>query len=155
MTETIDSNQQKLTMSEIVLHAVQRASEEGELPPGVNVMAGVTAITAEASMPNTDVKQIGNTVFISHFSRDKIETSTRGFNMDSARNFVDNTVEYATSLADAGVRRVTIDFKGDSIKQMLIAVSRTPIASQNWGMQLFKTTDGGFRAYINLTGVAQ
>ena len=154
MTETIDSNQQKLTMSEIVLHAVQRASEEGELPPGVNIMAGVTAITAEASMPNTDVKQIGNTVFISHFSQDKSETSTRAFNMDSARNFVDNTLAYTTGLAESGVKRMTVDFKGDSIRQMLMMVAKTPIAVANWGMQIFRTTNG-FRAYVNLNGAAQ
>ena len=106
-------------------------------------------------MPNTDIKQIGNTVFISHFSKDKVETSTRAFNKDSARNFVANAVEYTTGLAESGVKRMTVDFKGESIKQMLMAVAKSPIAVANWGMQIFKTDDGGYRAYVNLNGAAR
>lgn len=153
MTKTIDSRQKKLTLSEIILHAVQRASEAGELPPGVNVMAAVTAITAEASMPNTDVKQVGNTVFVSHFSKDKLEVASRGFNMDSAQNFVANTFEYTEGLANSGVKKMTVDFKGESIKQMLTMVAKIPTAAKYWGMQIFKTTNGGYRAYINLRRV--
>jgi len=155
MTETIDSNRQKISPSEIILHAVQRANAAGELPTGVPVQAALTAIIAETSMPNTDVKQIGNTVFVSHYSQDKSETSTRAFNMDGARNFVINAIEYTTGLANNGVERMTIDFKGESIRQMLMAVSKSPIAVANWGMQIFKTNNGGYRAYVNLKGNPQ
>lgn len=155
MYETLDSAGKKLSMPEIILYAVQRAKAEGEFPLSTPVGAVVTAITAEMSMPNTDVKQIGNTVFVSHFSKDKTETATRAFNKDSARNFVNNSVAYATGLAESGVKRMTVDFKGESIKQMLMAVAKSPVAVANWGMQIFKTADGGYRAYVNLNGAAR
>ena len=75
--------------------------------------------------------------------------------MDSARNFVGNTVAYTTGLAESGVKRMTVDFKGDSIRQMLMAVAKSPVAVANWGMQIFKTDNGGCRAYINLNGAVK
>ena len=150
MTETIDSNQKKLPLSQIVMYAVQRASEAGELPQGATIPAALASITAEGSMPDTDIKQIGNTVYISHYSKDKLETSTRAFNMDSARNFVENTIAYAAYLANNNVKRITVDFKGEQIKQMLLMVAKSPMAQQFWGMQIFKSATGGYRAYINL-----
>ena len=150
MIETIDSNQKKLPLSEVVLYAVQRAGEANELPQGVTIPAALTSISSEAAMPNTDVKQIGNTVYISHFSKDKTETSTRAFNMDSARNFVDNTISYAAYMANTDVKRMTVDFKGEQIKQMLMMVAKSPMAQKFWGLQIFKTASGNYRAYINL-----
>lgn len=153
MTETIDSAAQRLSLAQIILYAVHRAYEAGELPQGATVPAAVASITAETSMPNTDVKQIGNTVFVSHFNQDKSEASMRAFNMDSARNFFTNSLRYTTLLADSGVKRMTVDFKGDAVKQMILMIAKTPVAMNYWGVQLFKTSNGGYRAYVNLKRV--
>jgi hypothetical protein len=150
MTETIDSQEQQLEMSQIIFMAVTRAKEENELPPNVTIVAALASIARESGMPDTDVQQIGNTVFMSHFNKSWEEASTRAFNMDVAQNFVTNTFEYAEGLANSGVKRMTVDFKGESIKQMLTMVARIPTALEYWGMQIFKTSNGGYRAFISL-----
>ena len=150
MTETIDSREQQLELSQIIFMAVTRAKENNELPPNVTIVAAIASIARESGLPNTDVQQIGNTVYMSHFNESWEESSTRAFNMDVAQNFVTNTFEYAESLANSGVKRMTVDFKGESIKQMLMMVARIPTAAQYWGMQIFKTDVGGYRAYISL-----
>lgn len=150
MTETIDSQEQQLEMSQIIFMAVTRAEENNELPPNVSIVAAVTSIAKESGLPDTDVQQIGNTVYISHFNESWEEASTRAFNMDVAKNFVTNTFEFAEGLANSGVKRLTVDFKGESIKQMLMMVARIPTALKYWGLQIFKTSNGGYRAFISL-----
>jgi hypothetical protein len=150
MTETIDSREQQLELSQIIFMAVTRAKEQNELPPNVTIVAALASIAEESGMPDADVQQIGNTVYLSHFSKDWEESSTRAFNMDVAQNFVTNTFEFADNLANAGVKRITVDFKGESIKQMLMMVARIPTAAKYWGLQIFKTKLGGYRAYISL-----
>lgn len=150
MTETIDSQEQQLEMSQIIFMAVTRAEENNELPPNVSIVAAIASIAKESGMPDTDVQQIGNTVYLSHFSPNWEEASTRAFNMDVAKNFVTNTFEFAEGLANSGVKRLTVDFKGESIKQMLMMVARIPTALKYWGLQIFKTSNGGYRAFISL-----
>ena len=150
MTETIDSQEQQLEMSQIIFMAVTRAKEQNELPPNVTIVAAIASIARESGMPDADVQQIGNTVYLSHFNETWEEASTRAFNMDVAQNFVTNTFEFAEGLANSGVKRLTVDFKGESIKQMLTMVARIPTALKYWGLQIFKTSNGGYRAYISL-----
>ena len=153
--ETIDSAQRELKLPEIIMYSVKRAENDGELPSGANAQAALVAIAMEASMPGTDVKQIGNTVYISHYNEDKTETSTRAFNVDTARNFVSNTIEYTEGLANDGVKRLTSDFKGEPIRQMFAAVAKSPVAKKFWGMQLFETDEGEYRAYVKLRSTEQ
>jgi len=150
MTETIDSQKEQLDISQIVMRSVHRSKETNELPDGVSIPAALASIARESGMPSTDVHVIGNTVFISHFNKEMTDASMRAFNIDSAMNFVENSFEYVEDLANSGIKRLTVDYKGDSITQVLMAVARKPVAKRLWGLQIFKTTDGGKRAYISL-----
>lgn len=86
-----DSNEKLLSIPEIIVANLKEQNVEQRM-----VAPYVLAIVKEGAMPDTDVRQFGNTVFISHF-KTKNDTKVvfgRAFNVDTARNYLTNGEEY-------------------------------------------------------------
>lgn len=146
----VNSKTKKLEIAEIIVQSLAREAKAGTLPKGVPVQAAILSITAEMSMDNTEPIQIGNTVFISHFSKDRKEVAMRALNMDVAENYIQNAVEYGDWLQDQGVERFTTDFYGEDIRQLLTAVFKKTVRLNGGGYKIFNLKNGGFRAYAQL-----
>jgi hypothetical protein len=149
--QLVDSNKEELDTSTIIARSVGEAKEAGQLPKNVTLQAAILSIVAEGSMPNTKVEQIGNTVFMSHYSEDSKEVAMRAFNADTARNYLENSVKYVKALPEQGVERMTSDFSDKKILQLFNAIARRP-ELQEWGMQVYKLNTGDMRAYVVLKG---
>jgi len=97
MSKMVDSNQKKLNISEIILIALENT--KSKYPPKV----AYPAIVTEMSQKNTDVKQIGNTIFVLHRA-DKDQAAFKALNADIASNFVEKFYKiYVHIAADTNV----------------------------------------------------
>ena len=142
----VNSNQKLLPTHEVIATAVVNAHRSGQLGD-IPVQSALLVIAREGAMPNCDVMQIGNTVFISHFDDSRVEVAFRALNADTARNYVDNIVEYLQRLVSSGVRRMTCDFADPKILQVIKTIMRRPDFSR-WGVSVYPLSTGEMRAYI-------
>jgi hypothetical protein len=67
------------------------------------------------SMPRSDTVQFGNTVYLSHRGKGKNSKKMvgRAFNVDTGKNFVNNSLRYINYLQKKGITHYTTWFNGD------------------------------------------
>ena len=102
----VDSNTQLLDTSTVIANRLAMAMEETS-DRKTPLQAQLLAVARESSMDNTDVIQIGNTVFIGHRGTGKASKAMSGYvyNSDTGRNFVNNSIKYLAYLQDKGINR--------------------------------------------------
>lgn len=121
----VDSNERQMSIPEIVTNV---AATQGK--SGLPIQTILMAFVREGLMPDTEVKQYGNTVFITHFSKDKDLAVGRALNMDTARNFVTNGEEYFRDLVRGGTRKFIAQFEQRSYATAFAALKRRPITTK-------------------------
>ena len=67
MQGQVDSKKKVLNVQEIVQHALDY--QQFSNPYAKNTAVSYLAVLTEMSQPNTDVKQFGNTIFITHIKK--------------------------------------------------------------------------------------
>jgi hypothetical protein len=146
MTKTVDSKKDQLSIPEIITQAVYNEPVEG-VPP----YAAILSIVKEGTMPNTEVKQYGNTVFITHFSGDRDLAVGRALNIDVAKNFVTNGEAYFRDLVRGGTKKFVAQFDQKSFATGFMAFKRRPITTktQVW---MVDTPNGNTQVRIALDG---
>jgi hypothetical protein len=146
MTTTVDSKKDQLSIPEIITQAVYNEPTEG-VPP----YAAILSIIKEGSMPNTEVKQYGNTVFITHFSGDRDLAVGRALNIDAAKNFIINGEEYFRDLVRGGTKKFVAQFDQKSFATAFMAFKRKPITTE-MQMWMADTPKGQTQVRIALNG---
>lgn len=141
-----DSKERKLSIPEIVSQAMATQNTTG-LP----IQTVLVAFVKEASMPNTEVKQYGNTVFITHFSKDKDLAVGRALNIDTARNFLDNGEEYFRGLVRGGTRKFVAQFDQKSFATAFATFKRRPVTT-DMKLWIVDTPSGKTQVRIALDG---
>lgn len=104
----VDSREQKLRGPDVIVLSVEELAPE-HLRDKILAM-----IAKESTLPDTDMVQFGNTVFITHIKKDKTKAWGRAFNVDTAKNFVANGFRFFTHLQDMGVKRYVTSYQGDT-----------------------------------------
>ena len=145
-TTTVDSKQEQLSIPEIITQAVYNTPVEG-VPP----YAAILSIIKEGTMPNCEVKQYGNTVFITHFSEDKDLAVGRALNVDVASNFIYNGEEYFRDLVKGGTRKFVAQFDQVSFARAFMMFKKKPITTK-MRMFMYKLDDGEVQVRIALDG---
>jgi len=107
MEKVVDSRKQKLPGPNVIALSVE------ELAPKHLRDKIMAMIAKETTIPNTDMVQFGNTVFITHVKEDMEKSWGRAFNVDTAKNFVANGFRFFTHLQDMGVKRYVTSYQGD------------------------------------------
>ena len=142
----VDSNERQMSIPEIVTNV---AATQGK--SGLPIQTILMAFVREGSMPDTEVKQYGNTVFITHFSKDKDLAVGRALNMDTARNFVTNGEEYFRDLVRGGTRKFVAQFEQKSYATAFAALKRRPITTEQ-RIWIVDTPKGKTQVRIALDG---
>ena len=147
MATVVDSAKKELSPPEIMTTAAAELDLKG-----VTVEAAMIGLAHEVSLPDVDLTQVGNTVFVGHRGKKEQKTKMvgRAFNVDTARNFVNNYVEYLTELQNKGITHYSIDFDGEGLVPVAKAVGKRV---HELGMQtkLGAFTDGtGYRVFFLL-----
>lgn len=120
----VDSKQEILSISEILNAAI----DEQKVPKKM-VTATKLAFIKESGMPDTDVRQFGNTVFISHIKEKngmKVAFG-RPLNADTGKNFLENVEEYIQFLMDNKVNYFVSSYKDKAMDSVLNYIQRPEV----------------------------
>ena len=143
MSQMVDSRRQKLNSAEIVTIALENTHS----PYPVN--KALPAILTEMAQPNTDVKQMGNTMFVLH-KGDNGQGVFKALNADIPQNFLDNSRKYVVyAKQNLGMNVLVTEFQDPAISTLFHVIARNP-PMENMGFQEFKTSNGGTRIVLNL-----
>ena len=142
----VDSKERQMSISEIVVQATATQSKRN-----IPLQAALLAFVKEGSMPNTEVKQYGNTVFITHFSKDKDLAVGRSLNMDTARNFLENGRKYFQDLVRNGTKKFVAQFNQRSYTMAFAVLKRRPITTKQ-RMWIADTSKGKTQVRIAFDG---
>tara|TARA_R110002020_G_scaffold405645_1_gene615676 strand:- start:324 stop:794 length:471 start_codon:yes stop_codon:yes gene_type:complete len=146
--ETVVDSKQEPLSAPAILTMVAGQLDLG----GVTKEAALLGLAHEVAMPDVDQVQVGNTVFIGHRGKGKSKNKIvgRAFNVDTARNFVNNYIKYLTVLRRKGITHYSIDFKGEDLVPVAKAVGkRLPELGMRGSMAKFKDNTG-YRVYFLL-----
>lgn len=146
MTTTVDSKKDQLSIPEIITQAVYNNPPK-DVPP----YAAILSIIKEGTLPNSEVKQYGNTVFITHFDETRDLAVGRALNIDSAKNFIINGEEYFRDLVRGGTRKFIAQFDQRSFATAFMAFKRKPITTE-MEVWMGETTTGKTQVRIALDG---
>jgi hypothetical protein len=121
MENVVDSKQKPLPAPTIITMVA------GQLDlGGVPIQAALVGVAHEISMPDVDLVQVGNTVFVGHKGKgaNKNKMVGRAFNVDTARNYIENYTKYLKLLEDKGVTHYAIDFDGEALVPVAKAIGK-------------------------------
>lgn len=136
MAALVDSQQQELSVEEILDIANWSSPEPYETP------RFIAMINAELQMPNTLFIRQGNTLFIIH----KAAPGTgffRALNADTARNYLQNSMEFIKACHKMGFDTMATQFSDPSLLNIFRYISQNP-PIEGMGYQVQRTDDGGF-----------
>lgn len=140
-----DSKQQKLDMQNIIKIAAQNTKSK------YSFTQVYVSILKELTMPDSIVIQIGNSVFITHRSKEDPNYAwMRALNADTAQNYLENAEQYAKMLYDTyNIDVIVSDYEDPTLNNIFAYVGRNK--PQNMGFNIQKLPDGkGFRATAKL-----
>ena len=143
MASMVDSNQRKLNSADIIHIALENT--RSKYPPKV----AYPAVLTEMSQPNTDVKQMGNTMFVLHRGEGD-QAFFKALNADVARNFVGNSMKYVVYVKKTfGIKVLVTEFEDPAISTLFELISKNP-PMPGMGFKEYKTNQGTTRIVLNL-----
>ena len=118
--KTIDSKKEKVPTEVVVVLAVDQIGSKYDPATTMAVIA------REGSMPSADTVQFCNTVFLAHRGKgDNYNKMVgRAFNIDTARNFIENVLQYLEYLRRKGITHYTVLFKGGLILKLVKIIEK-------------------------------
>ena len=122
MATVVDSREKPLPAPTVVLTYMS----EADLPPDIDLKTALAMWVKEMTLPDVEMVQVGNTVFVGHRGKDKNKNKIMGrvFNVDTARNLVANTVKYFKVLQQKGITHYSVAFDKGTLEQAAKAVGR-------------------------------
>lgn len=143
MSKMVNSKQQKLDSAAIIMIALENT--KSKYPPQV----AYPAILEEMNQPNTDVRQLGNTLFVLHKADDD-QAFFKALNADTANNFVESSKQYVTyAKKELKLKILVTEFDDPAISTLFHVIAKSP-PMPNMGFTEYKTTNGGRRIVLNL-----
>ena len=117
----IDSKEELVPEARIVVLSVDQLNTKYPLA------VALALIAKEGSMPSADTKQFGNTVFLTHrgVGENQNKTVGRAFNIDTARNYINNVLVYLEYLRVGGITHYTTMFSGSEVFKLIKIIERT------------------------------
>ena len=143
MSGMVDSKQKQLDSAQIIMTALENT--RSKYPPKV----AFTAIMSEFNQPNTDVKIMGNTLFVLH-KGDNGQGFFKALNADVPRNFVESSRQYVVyAKQKQGMKILVTEFEDPAISTLFHAISKNP-PMPNMGFQEYKVSPSVNRIVLNL-----
>ena len=116
-----DSHKQMLSEMDILRTAYEDVGSE------YDIQQAIAGVTGEVYGPNTVAMRQGNTIFLINFDpKDKTRGMFRALNADTAKNYLDNSVEFIKAAGMAGFRILVSQFKDPSLLHIFKYISRNP-----------------------------
>ena len=141
----VNSDKEELPPASIIAIYVDGTDKRGRSTHEILMM-----IAKEGSLENSDMIQFGNTVFLGHTGT----TSTtkmigRALNVDTARNFVANALEYIRYLQDKGITHYATQISDDKLLGVFKIVKKK-LEAKDSAVRILPTKSGGHAMFVNL-----
>ena len=141
----VNSDKEELPPASIIAIYVDGTDKRGRSTHEILMM-----IAKEGSLENADMIQFGNTVFLGHTGT----TSTtkmigRALNVDTARNFVANVLEYIRYLQDKGITHYATQISDDKLLGVFKIVKKK-LEAKDSAVRILPTKSGGHAMFVNL-----
>jgi hypothetical protein len=139
----IDSKKQKLNTGQVI--TLWLKDNPQKYPPEVVL----PAILKELSLPNAQVKQLGNTVF-EVLMGEGDAAFFKAFNVDTGANFVANSKKFCVWARNTlGLHTLVTQFADQRIETVFRHIAAKP-PMEGMGYQVFRTKSGDTRIALNL-----
>ena len=147
----VNSKQKQLTIPEVIA-----TSFKDMRVPQDRIASSMLGVVQQGSMPDADTVQFGNTVFISSIKsrEDGLKVAyLRAINADTARNYLNNGIEYFKYIIEKGVSYVFMTFTESSVVSVLKAIDDPKVQAQV-GMKartaMKKSPNGNYVAVVRV-----
>ena len=121
-TNLVDSQQTPLPTPEVIM---RDEAANTLAPKDMSLEHRLAILTKQFMLPDTDMVQVGNTVFVGHPGKGKQKNKMYGqlFNADPADNYVNNFIKYLSVLRKRGVTHYSADIETNFFKGVEDAVN--------------------------------
>jgi hypothetical protein len=144
--EPIDSTKETLEPPQIMLEFMQRYGTNG-VPPA----AALAGLVYELGTDDAETIQFGNTVFISHYSKERPMVYMRALNVDTVNNFVDNIENYVSYLYARGIKIIITNYTDPSLSGVIKAAHRRIEANNPQGGATLEFSESGDQLVATIT----
>ena len=101
--ELKDSKKDKLSYNQVLFGAITNLKSSGQIPEDVTMRQAAATVLEEIGSKNVQTVQIGNSIFVGVFNREKNNMYVRIYNMDVGRNLLDSMYRYGAHLQKKGI----------------------------------------------------
>ena len=101
--ELVDSKKQKLSYNQVLFGAITNLKSSGQIPEDVTMRQAAATVLEEIGSKNVQTVQIGNSIFVGVFNREKNNMYVRIYNMDVGRILLDSMYRYGAHLQKKGI----------------------------------------------------
>ena len=142
--ETVNSNSEVLNTSEVIAMALEQLNSKK-----YTLDAAFKIIAKEAE--TADIVQFGNTVFLANEGKNgsKNKLVGRAFNVDTARNFIDNCLDYMEYLREKGITHYTTIFEASEVLKLMQFLQRF-LESTDTNIYIGEDANNKYIAYVKL-----
>lgn len=143
--ETISSSDKELSSGEIVAKAVHQV-DTGD----VSIDTALAVIAKESTLPTADTVQFGNTVFIANrgVGSNKNKMVGRAFNVDTGKNYLNNTLDYLEYIREKGITHYSTSFVGSEVLKLIQLVQRVVNKNTDSKVYIGEDDKGDYLAYF-------
>ena len=142
--EPVNSNSEVLNTSEVIAMALEQLNSKK-----YTLDAAFKIIAKEAE--TADIVQFGNTVFLANEGKNgsKNKLVGRAFNVDTARKFIDNCLDYMEYLREKGITHYTTIFEGSEVLKLMQFLQRF-LESTDTNIYIGEDANNKYIAYVKL-----
>lgn len=119
----IDSKKQQLSLPEIIGQFVVGVGYEK-----TDAAKQMLVIMHEMQMPDAEGLNIGNTVFVSHYTKDKKKLMGWVANLDTKENFINNVEQYIRYIIENGVEAAIVGYLNNDGSDVANRVTKHKLA---------------------------
>lgn len=142
--ETVNSKNEVLSTPEVITMALEQLDSDQ-----YTLDAAFKIIAKEAE--TADIVQFGNTVFLANKGKNgnRNKLVGRAFNVDVARNFIDNSLDYIEYLQEKGITHYTTIFEGSEILKLMQFLQRF-LKNTDTNIYVGEDANGKYIAYLKI-----
>ena len=144
--ETTNSKTKKLEIGDIIVKALDHIGTGG-----MPVATALAAIAKEGTLETADMVQIGNTAFLANrgIGANKNKMVGRAFNADTARNYINNCLDYIEYLRKKDITHYSAEFEGSEQLKLLQFMQKI-VKDVDTNIYIGQMEDGDYTAYFRL-----
>ena len=113
--ELKDSKKEKLSYNQVLFGAITNLRGSGQIPEDVTMRQAAATVLEEIGSKNVQTVQIGNSIFVGVYNKEKDNMYVRIYNMDVGRNVIENMYQYGAYVQKRGITHMSAQIQSDRL----------------------------------------